>query len=89
MSLMTILLILWGGLLAAFLLLMVYRGTLSMHEDDQVFLHDEKSAQQTEQEEILDKLRRLQPYVWGLGGLSGMLTVIIAGMLIYDGIKRL
>lgn len=89
MSLMTILLIVWAGLMAAFLLLLVYRGALSMHEDDQVYLHDEKSTLQTEQEEILYKLRRLQPYVRGLGVLSGTLTLIIAGLLIYDGIKRL
>lgn len=89
MSLMTILLIVWAGFMAVFLLLLVYRGTLSMHEDDQVYLHDEKSTLQTEQEEILYKLRRLQPYVRGLGALSGTLTLIIAGLLIYDGIKRL
>ena len=89
MSLMTILLMLWAGLGTAFLLLMVYRGTLSMHEDDQVFLHDEKSTMQTEQEEILDKLRRLQPYVRGLGALAGTLTVIIAGLFIYNSIKQM
>ncbi|HJX85874.1 MAG TPA: hypothetical protein VJ723_16155, partial [Candidatus Angelobacter sp.] len=60
---MTPLLIVWAGLTLILILLLIYRGTLSMHEDDQIFLDDANAHLAKEQEELARKMDRLQPWV--------------------------
>ena len=40
---MTVLLTIWGVLTGILVLLLIYRSTLAMHEDDQLFLNDAES----------------------------------------------
>jgi uncharacterized membrane protein len=40
MSTLQMLLIVWGVLTVVLILLLIYRSTLTMHEDDQLFLDD-------------------------------------------------
>ena len=37
------LLISWGGLTVVLIVLLIYRSTLTMHEDDQLFLDDSEA----------------------------------------------
>jgi hypothetical protein len=53
MSLMTILGIAWGAFTAVLVLLLIYRGTLTMHEDDQLFLDTAEDHMQQEQQALL------------------------------------
>ncbi len=89
MSLMMILLILWGVLTTLLVLVLIYRGTLTMHEDDQLFLEDNKSTLQIEQEEVLRKLNKLQPFVWLLSTASGVLILVMAAIFVYRGISQM
>ncbi len=43
---MPALLILWGGLTLVLVVLLIYRGTLTMHEDDQLFLDNAEAHMQ-------------------------------------------
>jgi len=78
------LLVAWGVLTTALIALLIYRGTLTMHEDDQLFLDESESHMAREQVEIMQKVNRLGPFVKVLGTASGVLILGIAGLAIYQ-----
>lgn len=77
-------LIVWGVLTAILIILLIYRSTLTMQEDDQLYLSESESHMQREQTEILTKVNRLNPFVRWLGAASGVLILVIAGIFIYQ-----
>lgn len=85
---LTPLLIVWAGLTLILILLLIYRGTLSMHEDDQIFLDDANAHLAKEQEELARKMDRLQPWVRVCGAGSALLILVIAGMELYSRMTR-
>src|SRR5208282_3814679 len=52
MSTLQILLIIWGVITAVLVLLWIYRSTLSMHEDDAMFIDDSSKNLREEQEAL-------------------------------------
>src|ERR1700758_4595666 len=75
-----------GGLFGLFavglIVLLIYRSTLTMHEDDQLFLDDANSHMQEEQTELLVKVNRLRVPVWVFSVGSGVFILILLGMWI-------
>jgi hypothetical protein len=84
----TELLIAWGVLTAILIILLIYRSTLTMHEDDSIFLHDTESQMHKDQMEVLVKMKRITPIVKVLGAVSGLMILVIAGLFIYDGLTK-
>lgn len=82
------LLIAWGVLTAALIALLIYRGTLTMHEDDQLFLDESESHMAREQLEIMAKVNKIGPFVKVLGTASAVLILTIAGIAIYQGLTQ-
>ena len=82
------LLIAWGVLTAALIALLIYRATLTMQEDDQLFLGESESHMAQEQLEIMAKVNRLGPFVKALGTASAVLILTIAGIAIYQGLTQ-
>lgn len=74
----------WGVLTAVLVILLIYRGTLTMHEDEQLFLSETESQAEKEQIEIMRKVDKLSPFVHWLGGASGLLALLWVGLLIYQ-----
>ncbi len=87
-STLTGLLVIWGVLTAVLVILLIYRSTLAMREDDQLFLNDSESHMQIEQQEVISRLNKVNLPVRILGGASGLLILVIAGMWIYEGLSR-
>jgi hypothetical protein len=81
------LLIAWGILTGVLIVLLIYRSTLTMHEDDSIFLNETESQMHKDQMEVLVKMRKLTPIVKVLGALSGVMILIIAGLFIYQGLN--
>ena len=81
-----VLLIVWGVLTAVLIALLIYRGTLTMHEDDQLFLGESESHMAREQVEILRRVNQLGPFVKVLGTASAVLILTIAGVALYQRI---
>ena len=77
----------WGVFTVGLIILLIYRSTLTMHEDDQLFLDDAGSHMQQEQTELLVKVNRLTLPVWVFGAGSGVLLLVLAGMFIYLGLN--
>ncbi|HEY7403461.1 MAG TPA: hypothetical protein VIB39_08070 [Candidatus Angelobacter sp.] len=86
---MTPLLILWAGLTVVLIVLLIYRSTLSMHEDDQLFLDTAEAHMAKEQEELIVKMNRLTPWVRISAAGSAVLLVIIAGMWVYERFNQM
>jgi len=87
MSPMYMLLVAWGVLTGILIILLIYKSTLSMHEDDSIFLHDTESQMHKDQTEVLAKMRKITPIVKVLGALSGVMILVIAGLFIYQGLN--
>ncbi len=85
---MTALLILWGGLTLVLVVLLIYRGTLTMHEDDQLFLDSAEDHMQKEQQELMVKMDKLTPWLRICGAGSAGLIVIIVGVWFYTNMTR-
>ena len=82
-----LLLIVWGIVTATLVIVIIYRGTLSLHEDDQLFLGDSEAHLAKEQQELVARLTKLTPIVRLLGAASGGLILVIAGMWIWRGLN--
>jgi len=87
MSPMFGLLVVWGVLTAVLVVLLIYKSTLSMHEDDSIMLNETESQLQKDQAEVLAKMRKITPIVKVLGALSGVMILVIAGLFIYQGLS--
>jgi preprotein translocase subunit Sec61beta len=81
---LTPLLILWAGLTVVLIVLLIYKGTLSMHEDDQLFLSSSEAHMAKEQEELILKMNKITPWLRVCGAGSALLLVVIAGMMMYE-----
>jgi hypothetical protein len=87
MSLMT-LFIIWAVITAALIIVLIYRSTLSMHEDEQLFLDEASSSMRIEQEELQLRMKKVTPLVRVLGAASGLLILVIAGMALYERMNQ-
>jgi len=86
---MTMLLIVWAGLTTVLVILLIYRSTVAMQEDDQLFLSDTETTMQQEQTAILRRLKSLQTPLRLLGGASGLLLLIMFGLWIWQGLNQM
>ena len=82
------LLVVWGVFTAILIILLIYRSTLTMHEDDQLFLNESDTHMEQEQAEVLSKVNKIGPYVKVLGAVSGVLILVIAGIYLYQGLSN-
>lgn len=81
------LLVVWGVLTSVLIILLIYRSTLSMHEDDQLFLGESEAHMEREQVELMKKMDRIGPVLRWLGAASGLLILVIAGLEVYRSLN--
>jgi hypothetical protein len=82
------LLIVWGIVTAAFIALLIWRGVLSSHEDDQIFLDAAEEHMAREQRELVAKITTLGRPLLITGILSGVLLLLAGGLWIYEGLRH-
>jgi hypothetical protein len=87
MSPLMMLFIAWGVLTAILVVLLIYRSTLTMQEDDQLFLGESESHMEQEQIVLMKKVNKINPLVKWLTATSGLLILVIAGIWIYQGLS--
>ncbi len=88
MSALAMLLIVWGVLTGILIVLLIYRSTLTIREDDQLFLDQSESHMEKEQQELIVKMNKISIPVRILGASSGLLILVIAGIWLYQGLTR-
>jgi hypothetical protein len=76
------------GVITAFLvILVVYRGTLSSKEDDQIFIDAAEQHHYQEPLVIIARISRLTKPIIALAVMSGALLLASAGVWIYQAFK--
>jgi len=85
---LTVVAVVFGVFAVGLILLLIYKSTLTMHEDDQLFLDDNNSHMQEEQTELLVKVNRLTVPMWVFSIGSGVFLVVLVAMLIYQKLNE-
>jgi hypothetical protein len=88
MTLLEILGTIFGLFAVGLIVLLIYRSTLTMHEDDQLFLDEANSHMQEEQTELLTKVNRLTLPVRVFSVGSGVFLLAFLAMLIYQKLSE-
>lgn len=70
----------FGVFAAGFIILLIYRSTLTMHQEDALYLDDANSQMQEEQTTLLTRVNRLTIPVRVLGAGTGVFALILIGM---------
>jgi hypothetical protein len=82
------LLVVWGVVTAALVVLLVYRGTLEVREDDQIFLDSAGDSMAREQRDLVARIEKLSRPIKLLMITSIVLLLAAGGFWIYDGYQR-
>ena len=77
----------WGVITAVLAILVIYRGTLSSREDDQIFIDAAEQHHYQDQQAVIAKMARLTKPIIALALISGVLLLTSAGLWIYGGLK--
>ncbi len=84
---LTLLMISWVVITSVLAVLVIYRGTLSSREDDQIFIGDAEQHHYQEQQVIIARISRLTRPIITLAVLSGVLLLATASVWLYGGFK--
>ena len=88
MSPMMMLLSVMGVLLVVLTILLIYRSTLEMHEDDQLFLSEGESHMAKEQQEIQASMSKVEPMLRWVGAACAVTLLAIVGLWLYTGLNQ-
>ncbi len=89
MSTLHIAAVIWGICVTAFVALMVYRGTLTQHETDQLFLSESALPDaQEENDGIIRRVNFIQPFCAGAGVIASLMTIVVFGIWVAQLVAR-
>ena len=86
---LTIVTAIFGVFAIGLIVLLIYKSTLTMHRDDQLFLDDASSHMHEEQTELLAKINRLTIPVRVFSIGSGVFLLVLVAMLFYQNLNAL
>jgi len=87
-SLLTGLVIAWASVTSILILLLIYRGTVSMHQEDQLFLSASARGFEAESTAATAKIAKVRPYLWGSVVLSAVLGLAALGLWLTQAAKN-
>jgi hypothetical protein len=89
MNTLHIVAIIWGICVTAFVGLMVYRGTLTQYETDQLFLSESAlPIAQEENEKIIRRVNFIQPICAGAGGIAALMSILVFGIWVAQMVAK-
>ena len=86
---LTVVAVILGAFAIGLIVLLIYKSTLTMHRDDQLFLDDASSHMHEEQTELLAKINRLTIPVRVFSIGSGVFLLVLVAMLFYQNLNAL
>lgn len=86
MSVLTLLVVIWGTLTVLLLALVIVRSFVGLGEEDQIFLDRAEAALENEQREVTQRINRLDPIIKVCAIASGGLLLVIVVWWIYRGL---
>ncbi len=81
---LTVIAVIFGVFAIALVVLLIYKSTLMMGRDDQLFLDDASSHMHEEQTELFAKVNRLRIPVRVFASGSGVFLLVLAAMWFYQ-----
>ena len=84
---LTIVAVIFGVFAVGLIVLLIYKSTLSMHRDDQLFLDDASSHMHEEQTALLTRMSRLTIPVRVFSTGSGVFFLLLVALLIYQNLN--
>jgi hypothetical protein len=88
LSLLAWLIIAWAVFTALLILLMIYRGIIGMHQENQLFLADSERAFEAESQAADARAAKLTPYIRAASGIAIVLTVAVAALFVTQTLAR-
>ena len=85
-SLLEGLLIIWAVVTGIFVVLLIYRSTVGSQGEDQLYLSEAEDVMEREHQETLKKEKKLAPFLYVLGTVSGALLLSIATIWLWEGL---
>ena len=85
---LTVVAVVFGVFAVGLVVLLIYKSTLTMHEDDQLFLDEANSHMQEEQTELLVKVNRLTLPLRLFSIGSGVFLLLLVAMIIYQKLNE-
>lgn len=87
-SLLFGLLIVWGAVTAALIVILVYRSRLEVDEEDQVFLSASEEGLATEQRRLVSSIQKLTKPITILTVTSASLLAVTGGIWLWHAFKN-
>jgi len=81
---LTVVAVIFGVFAIGLIVLLIYKSTLTMHRDDQLFLDDASSHMHDEQTELFAKVNRLTIPVRVFSIGSGVSLLVLVAMWLYQ-----
>ncbi|HET7207057.1 MAG TPA: hypothetical protein VFI95_10835 [Terriglobales bacterium] len=81
---LTVVAVIFGIFAVGLVVLLIYKSTLTMHRDDQLFLDDASSHMHEEQTELLAKVNRLTIPIRVFSIGSGIFLMVLSAMWLYQ-----
>ncbi len=89
MGYMPVVWIIWASIITVLLILLAYRSNLTRYEEDQIFLGEASDHQKKEQEDLLGRVKKIQPAIRIVSGVTVALTVCIIGVYVWTAFSNL
>ena len=86
---LTIVALIFGVFASGLIVLLIYKSTLTMHRDDQLFLDEASSHMHAEQTELLTQVNRLTIPVRIFSMGSAVFLFIVIGMWVYQNLNAI
>jgi Tfp pilus assembly protein PilN len=87
LSMLTILMLVEGGIAVCLVGLIVYRNVVSINEETELILDQAQAHFAKEQKEISERVERLSKPITFLSFAAGILALAIVGLWLYQGWK--
>ncbi|HEY7838362.1 MAG TPA: hypothetical protein VIC54_07165 [Terriglobales bacterium] len=87
LSLLTWLIVAWGVVLSILVLLMIYRGMIGMHQEDQLFLSAGEHHFEAESAVAAARVAKLRPYILSTGVLAALLTASVIAVVVMQAMQ--
>ena len=89
MNALPVLIVIWAVLTGSFLALLAYNGTITRYEENQLFLDDINGNESQQQSSILNKVKKVMPFLKISGVAAALMTVLIVGIYTLDAWHRI
>lgn len=81
--------IIWAAFATILAALLIYRGTLLQNEEDQLYLDANGEHQQQEQNVIINRAKRLTPFVYAASAATVLMGLGILVYVVMEAVKNL